>query len=503
VQAILAAFDIYWSRLTYPMKIFLVRKFVADFLKPQNIHFMKERKNVYKLASTDSTLEWYAKAISDMKKRHTTDPKSWTYQAAMHGFTKSSPFWKGAEPLPPKKDRDEFWKRCQHQTWFFLPWHRMYLAFFEQIVGDTVVELGGPKDWALPFWDYSDATNPEALTMPKAFTHPADVSNELWIGGRDNTVLEQRYVSLEALKTVPFVGGDGRTAPVGFGGPETSFTHFGNLNGKLEELPHNMVHGYIGGAMGDANTAALDPVFWLHHANIDRLWQVWINNAGGRTDPLKSTWLDFTFDFHDSKSKKVEMKCKDVEDTRKVLTGYTYEGVPPGLPKPMPRALAKAHDFSSPLEVVAATNDAVPLSTSVTTVHLSLTPSKRKKGNFKAAARNQVNTQQKSVLHFENVTGKGVPSIQDVFLNLSANGKIKEAHYAGSISFFGLDEASTPGVHSPGSGQHYALDVTELMSQLRTQPNWNEEQLEVSIEPVRQKEANNSVRIGRISLYSA
>jgi tyrosinase len=264
-----------------------------------------------------------------------------------------------------------------------------------------------------------------------------------------------------------------------------------------------MVHGDIGGAMGNPDTAALDPIFWLHHANIDRLWQVWINDADGRTNPSKSAWLDFTFDFHDAEGKKAEMKCKDVEDTRKVLTGYTYQGVPPGLRRAVAPVPEEVRDFSRPLEVVAATNKAVPLSATPTTVHLNLSPSKRKKANFEAVTGSEVNDPQQSVLHFENVTGKGVPPIHDVYLNLSANGKSKEGHYAGSISFFGLEGASTPSLHSPGSGQHYALDVTQLMSQLRMQHNWNEEQLEVSIEPAHTMKANNSVKIGRISLYSA
>ena len=43
---------------------------------------------------------------------------------------------------------------CQHQGWFFLPWHRMYLYFFERIVRAAVVEAGGPADFALPYWNY-------------------------------------------------------------------------------------------------------------------------------------------------------------------------------------------------------------------------------------------------------------------------------------------------------------------------------------------------------------
>ncbi len=38
---------------------------------------------------------------------------------------------------------------------------------------------------------------------------------------------------------------------------------------------HNGTHVWVGGQMGRVPTAPNDPVFWLHHANIDRLWAIW------------------------------------------------------------------------------------------------------------------------------------------------------------------------------------------------------------------------------------
>lgn len=35
------------------------------------------------------------------------------------------------------------------------------------------------------------------------------------------------------------------------------------------------VHVWVGGEMGAPSSAANDPVFWLHHCNVDRLWDVW------------------------------------------------------------------------------------------------------------------------------------------------------------------------------------------------------------------------------------
>ncbi|KAJ2918785.1 hypothetical protein MD484_g1570, partial [Candolleomyces efflorescens] len=43
------------------------------------------------------------------------------------------------------------------------------------------------------------------------------------------------------------------------------------------ELPHNSMHNTIGGwgAMGDTDYAAFDPIFYLHHCNMDRILAFW------------------------------------------------------------------------------------------------------------------------------------------------------------------------------------------------------------------------------------
>lgn len=43
---------------------------------------------------------------------------------------------------------------------------------------------------------------------------------------------------------------------------------------QLEIPLHNLVHRWVGGNMVDM-TSPNDPVFWLHHCNIDRLWAAW------------------------------------------------------------------------------------------------------------------------------------------------------------------------------------------------------------------------------------
>lgn len=473
---------------------------------------MRVRKNVYELPAGDTTLEWYEKAVAEMKKRPTTDPTSWNYQGAIHGFKADNKYWAGAAPLPSEEDRKEFWNRCQHASWYFFSWHRMYLAYFEQIVASVIVELGGPKDWALPFWNYCDTSHPEVLNIPPAFTTPAKESNALWIEGREHNALEKSDVGLEAMNLIPFVGM--YYVPQGFGGPQTAFSHSGSTFGALEQKPHNLVHLRIGGAMGDPDTAGLDPIFWLHHANIDRLWQEWINLGNERHNPVQESWLDFPFVFHNAASEPVQMTSIEVEDTTQVLDGYVYEGVPPTSGNTASFVALKAEKPEMPLEVVAANNDAKPLSGSITTIPLKLEPPKKLKANFMAlpavdaAAEvvSQSTEEQKSpttYLLFENVTGKGVPPIYDVYLNLDTEKEaIDESHYAGSIGLFGLENASTPGTHQDGSGMNYALDVSFIVNELRSDSSWKEDALDIHIVPSTPLKDGVEVNVGRISLYS-
>jgi tyrosinase len=55
----------------------------------------------------------------------------------------------------------------------------------------------------------------------------------------------------------------------------------------LESAPHNPVHDIIGNVMATMRSPT-DPIFWLHHANVDRLWAAWINAGGGRQMPART-----------------------------------------------------------------------------------------------------------------------------------------------------------------------------------------------------------------------
>jgi tyrosinase len=104
---------------------------------------------------------------------------------------------------------------------------------------------------------------------------------------------------------------------------------FNGAGSSLEGLPHNIVHVLVGGWMGSVPTAAQDPIFYLHHCNMDRLWNLWLAQGGGRIDPVfDSTWKNTKYAFFDEEGAQVEMTGCEILRAAQQLH-YVYEGEPP------------------------------------------------------------------------------------------------------------------------------------------------------------------------------
>jgi tyrosinase len=59
---------------------------------------------------------------------------------------------------------------------------------------------------------------------------------------------------------------------------------------------HNVVHGWVGGTMNDIMVSPADPLFWMHHAEIDRIWSIWQAHPGNAGKGPTSTAQDATLD---------------------------------------------------------------------------------------------------------------------------------------------------------------------------------------------------------------
>ncbi len=130
----------------------------------------------------------------------------------------------------------------------FLPWHRDYLLMLEKALQQI-----DPATF-IPYWDW--AVNKAVPPWIKTFKPTVVVPG---VG----TIRVKRKVSISATKDVTTIMA------------RATFTDFTN---HLESGPHNQIHNEIGGAggtMADIRISPADPIFWLHHGNIDRLWSQW------------------------------------------------------------------------------------------------------------------------------------------------------------------------------------------------------------------------------------
>jgi tyrosinase len=136
---------------------------------------------------------------------------------------------------------------CPHGIAYFLAWHRGYLYYFEQ----QLRIVSGDKTLCVPYWDYYKNPN-----IPTEFTDPSPV-NPLYMPRAGTNV----YSALSLAPLASSVWNFQR-------GTTNAFEP------QFESAPHNPVHNLIGGEMANM-TSPRDPIFYLHHANVDRLWHAW------------------------------------------------------------------------------------------------------------------------------------------------------------------------------------------------------------------------------------
>lgn len=86
-----------------------------------------------------------------------------------------------------------------------------------------------------------------------------------------------------------------------------------NSSGRIEVI-HNGVHQWAGPDtepyldMGNFYSAGRDPIFFCHHSNVDRMWQVYRNMRGHKTEFKDDDWLNSSFLFVDENKQLVKVQ---------------------------------------------------------------------------------------------------------------------------------------------------------------------------------------------------
>lgn len=265
----------------------------------------------------------YEKGIEEMLKLPPTDGRNWYRNAFIHTLD------------------------CPHGNWWFPVWHRGYIGWFEE----TVRSLSGNPSFALPFWDWTaqpyvppafwkgvlNPANPAYIASYDAFyAQLKDPMSAFW---KSLTPAQTKELDLRGYKSVDelwnavknppegpmfFPPSQARSltatnpdfdavtkkavspatikaalAPTTYTGPASAGFGFGSGIAAyhssphaqfaiLEGQPHNNVHNNVGGFMSNF-LSPVDPIFFMHHCNIDRLWDVWTRKQEERHLPTLPT----------------------------------------------------------------------------------------------------------------------------------------------------------------------------------------------------------------------
>lgn len=287
-------------------------------------------------------------AVAVMRSRNTADPKSatyrtsWEYWGAMHGYfgpgsvfgtverAKTRFIQGGGDPLllplfngirdmtPPDTIAQQVWGQCQHGTPWFFAWHRIYLYYFEK----TLQKAANDPNLFLPYWDYTDPAN---LAMPAPY-----------ITATYNDALG--HLELNALNEPRRTPGwntpggnllDADATNINDPLQDKQFFDTPTVTGFQSDIEGN-VHAYVhctvvpcpAPDMGAVGYSANDPIFWSHHANIDRMWDCW--TSLGNQNPQIPQYLSKTFNFVDADGNLVTHAVGDLFNGT-IKFNYVYQ----------------------------------------------------------------------------------------------------------------------------------------------------------------------------------
>jgi tyrosinase len=459
-------------------------------------------------ANGQAMLKQYAKAVKIMMGLPKSSPQSWTFQWYTHAVPTNTT--KAAElaaifpsPSPAKTLATAMWDTCQGhfnpatQEPYFCPWHRMYLCYFEAIIRRV---LNDPK-FTLPYWDY---TVPSGYRIPKEFRMQTD---PFW----GPLFRPDRKAVVNAGQPI-FNGIPGGVASDLSAAPalaETSYLPVGAVDGFNQTLDfglHGNIHVYVGNnvGMGRVPWAANDPVFWVHHCNIDRIWASW--NDAGHANPGTATWLNKSFTFANPGGQGEKAIVKDYTNTKKCNYVYDKLIASPKLvaAAKTPAAIAAAAP-AAPLAVAKTQSGPIALSGAPVRVAVpAAAPSPGAAAPSVAplsAKLSALPDDRRLYLVLRNIKADAPPeAVYRVYLDLPEGGAPADpinSSYVGSFNFFaavphGDDHAGHGGIMSR------SFDITDVAANLDAQGKLKAEH-SVTIVPSNEPAADSKPVVGEIS----
>ncbi|KAJ0120575.1 hypothetical protein J7T55_015304 [Diaporthe amygdali] len=291
------------------------------------------RREIDHFAQSGPPFDLFILALQALQAREQNDPLSYFQIAGIHGYPVMP--WNGVE------GNGTYPGYCTHESVTFPTWHRVYMALFEQVIQDTAYEIAkkypsedrhsyedAAKNLRIPYWDWIEhprlplvATTPEIrVRSPKGWQytqnplynytfHPGPEGNSLPddspIGKLPWTV---RWFDKESQTSNHTLANEalGARAPLVLATTFSVFNYVSHYNDfacirphtsnpyQNIELLHNTIHNAVGGNLShikQTELSAFDPLFYLHHVNLDRLFALWqVLHPDSRFEPEENIY---------------------------------------------------------------------------------------------------------------------------------------------------------------------------------------------------------------------
>ena len=424
-------------------------------------------------------LRVYADAVLKMQARSPGDPLSWTWTWYTHFVdgltTKDSEIARvfGGVATAESSLATEMWNTCQAHSGqnanYFLPWHRMYVLFMERIIR----HVSGNPDFALPYWNYTSDDPALRGVVPLQFRLPTDpVYGCLYRPDRKTLANTGQPIQQ---------GQPGDPMDISVSMAKTTYSTVNKVQGFCRSVDsgiHGRLHILVGTSknMGSVPYAGRDPLFLVHHANIDRLWASW--NANGGINPTTASWTKKAFVFADPLGQRVSSRLKDYLDM--AALGYGYDLlVPPSVVTTTSTLMMSMQSNTSTQNNAAAEQVAkayggaelgakpvrvqlLPVAGTRRTRVLGLDPAQPGKRSYVVVS--DLHTwKQPDVLYHLYLTPTGSPTA------------LNQDNYVGNINFFDAE------FHDHGHGRmadalgenFYSFDVTQVLEKIARSGNPN------------------------------
>lgn len=460
--------------------------------------FSRMRYNVLS-APGQVMIRKYARAVQIMMSRPAYDPSSWIFWWYTHAIpmSKSAAIQQvfGEASSPAEELAQKAWWTCQpHQagqnTDNFLPWHRMHVYFFEKLIRTVLHD----DSFTLPYWSYTPGLpSSQSGILPLAFRSPNDpLLASLYVQDRNSGVNSGSPIDsknpgvLSAAKAMA----------------ETTYSPNGPMQGFCNSINvgvHAYVHALVGTVtdMGYVPTTARDPLFWMHHCNIDRLWASW--NRAGYLNPADPDFLNQVFWFAGPDGQAVSIKMGDVMSIAEL--NYTYEEF-----EPVPAAfnhgpsarLRNLPPGTSVSTTIVASAAAVSLDSRTTTVQIKSTPEARNDVFDLSLAVPSAPDLGVYYLVIRDLQINAQPGvIYSLYLDVSegASDEALQAHKVGDLNFF----QAMPGMEMNEPNRFVSYDITELVKRLGT--SGSSGRVSLTIIPTGEPAAGSEPAIGSITIH--